>query len=126
MIDFSPLNKHAPRQTHHTRSPYQIAASVPGNKIKSVLDNWHGYHSVPLDPSDRPLTTFLTPYGRYRYKTAPQGYLACQGPFDDIRNRYVELLPSVFREYSSLHFSRMPAAAAAMAEVAMVAPKCGE
>ena len=76
VIDFSPLNKHAPRQTHHTRSPYQIAASVPGNKIKSVLDNWHGYHSVPLDPSDRSLTTFLTPYGRYRYKTTPQGLIS--------------------------------------------------
>ena len=76
VIDYSQLNKHAPRQTHHTKSPYQIAASIPGGKVKTVLDNWHGYHSVPIDPADRPLTTFLTPYGRYRYKTTPQGLIS--------------------------------------------------
>ena len=76
VIDYSQLNKHAPRQTHHTKSPYQIAVSIPGEKVKTVLDNWHGYHSVPIMPEDRPLTTFLTPYGRYRYKTTPQGLIS--------------------------------------------------
>ena len=42
VIDFSPINKHAPRQLHHTRSPYTIATSVPSNVVKTVLDNWHG------------------------------------------------------------------------------------
>ena len=41
-----------------------------------MLDNWHGYHSVPIHPSDRPLTTFLTPLGRYQYRTTPQGLLS--------------------------------------------------
>ena len=76
VIDYTQINKHAPRQTHHTKSPYQIAASIPGNKVKSVLDNWHGYHSVPIDPQDRHLTTFLTPYGRYQYRTTPQGLIS--------------------------------------------------
>ena len=76
VIDFTPINKHAPRQLHHTRSPYAIAAAVPPNKVKTVLDNWHGYHSVPIHPDDRDLTTFITPYGRYRYKTAPQGFIS--------------------------------------------------
>ena len=76
VIDFTPINKHAPRQLHHTRSPYLIASAVPPNKVKSVLDNWHGYHSVPIHPEDRHLTTFITPHGRYRYKTAPQGFIS--------------------------------------------------
>ena len=76
VIDYTQLNKHAPRQTHHTRSPFHIAVTVPGNTFKSVLDNWHGYHSVPIDPTDRALTTFITPFGRYRYKTTPQGLLS--------------------------------------------------
>ena len=46
VIDFTPVNKHAPRQLHHTWSPYLIATSVPPNQVKTVLDNWHGYHSV--------------------------------------------------------------------------------
>ena len=64
VIDFSPINKHAPRQLHHTRSPYNIATSVPANTVKTVLDNWNGYHSVSIHPDDRSLTTFITPYGR--------------------------------------------------------------
>ena len=70
VIDFTPVNKHAPRQLHHTKSPYVIATSVPRNQVKTVLDNWHGYHSVPIHPDDTHLTTFITPYGRYKYKTA--------------------------------------------------------
>ena len=76
VIDYGQLNKHCPRQTHHTKSPWTIASSIPGGKVKSVLDNWHGYHSVPIHPADRPLTTFLTPLGRYQYRTTPQGLLS--------------------------------------------------
>ena len=38
------------------------------------MDAWNGFHSVQIREEDRYLTTFLTPWGRYRYKTAPQGY----------------------------------------------------
>ena len=75
-VDFQPLNDHCPRQTHHTMSPWQIASSVPSDTVKTVLDCWHGYHSVPIHPADRHLTTFITPYGRYRYRTSPQGLLS--------------------------------------------------
>lgn len=29
-----------------------------------------------MEEADRHYTTFITPWGRYRYKTAPQGYIA--------------------------------------------------
>ena len=76
VVDFQPVNAHCPRQTHHTRSRWHIASSVPHNTARTVLDAWHGYHSVPVHPADRHLTTFITPYGRYRYRTAPQGFLS--------------------------------------------------
>ena len=75
-VDFQALNAHAVRETHHTPSPFLQARSVPNNTIKTVLDAWNGYHSVPIREEDRHLTTFITPWGRYRYKTTPQGYLA--------------------------------------------------
>ena len=78
VVDFQPVNAHCPRQTHHTKSPWQIASSIPPGTCKTVLDAWNGYHSVPIHPADRHLTTFITPHGRYRYKTAPQGLL-CAG-----------------------------------------------
>jgi hypothetical protein len=75
-IDFQALNIHVTRETHHTRSQFHQARAVPSNKKKTVFDCWNGYHSVALEENDRHLTTFITPFGRYRYKTAPQGYVA--------------------------------------------------
>ena len=75
-VDFQALNLHATRETHHTQSPFHQVRSIPSGKKKCVFDCWNGYHSVPLHANDRHLTTFITPWGRYRYKTAPQGYIA--------------------------------------------------
>ena len=75
-IDFQALNLHATRETHHTQSPFHQARAVPGNTKKTIFDAWNGYHSVALAKEDRHFTTFLTPWGRYRYCSAPQGYVA--------------------------------------------------
>ncbi|CAB3996762.1 Hypothetical predicted protein [Paramuricea clavata] len=74
-VDFQALNLHATRETHHTQSPFHQVHSIPSGKKKCVFDCWNGYHSVPLHEDDRHLTTFITPWGPYRYKTAPQGYI---------------------------------------------------
>jgi hypothetical protein len=73
VVDYQPLNAHATREMHHTKSPYHQACSVPKMMKKSVFDAWNGYHSVPLHPDDTHFTTFITPWGRYRYLTAPRG-----------------------------------------------------
>ena len=75
-VDLQDLNVHATRETHHTQSPFQQARAVPRGTKKTVCDAWNGYHAVPLHPDDRHLTTFITPWGRYRYRVAPQGYVA--------------------------------------------------
>jgi len=78
-IDFQPLNSHATRETYHTQSPFHQARSVPHGKKKTVFDAGNSYHSVPLHPDDRHYATFITPWGRYRYSTAPQGYTLLWG-----------------------------------------------
>ena len=75
-IDFQALNLHATRETHHTQSPFHQARAVPCNTKKTIFDAWNGYHSVALAKEDRHFTTFITPWGRYRYCSAPQGYAA--------------------------------------------------
>ena len=75
-IDFQALNKFALRETHHTQSPFHKARSVPANMFKTVFDAFEGYHCVGLHEDDRHYTTFITPCGLYRYKVAPQGYIA--------------------------------------------------
>lgn len=58
------------------QSPFHQARQVPSGKHKTVFDAWNSYHSVPLHEDDRHKTTFITPWGRYRYLSAPQGYMA--------------------------------------------------
>ena len=65
-VDLSPLNKHCKRETFSSESPFQLARHVPKGTWKS----------------DRPLTTFITPYGRYRYICAPQGYVSSGDGFN--------------------------------------------
>ena len=91
-IDFQSLNAHATRETHHTQSPFHQARSVPNGKKKTVFDAWNGYHSVPIRKEDRHLTTFITPWGRYRYCSAPQGYTASG---DGYSRRYDEIVATV-------------------------------
>ena len=75
-VNLQALNDHAVRETHHTESPIHLARAVPPNTYKSVFDCFNGYHSILVHPNDRHLTTFITPKGRFRYKVAPQGYIA--------------------------------------------------
>ena len=75
-VDLQPQNKHSVRQTHHVQSPFHLADRVPQGTKKTVTDAWNGYHSVPIKEEDRHFTTFITPWGRYRYRVAPQGFIA--------------------------------------------------
>ncbi|XP_052760759.1 uncharacterized protein LOC128203366 [Mya arenaria] len=75
-VDLQPQNRHSVRQTHHVPSPFHLADRVPQGMKKTVTDAWNGYHSVPIREEDRHFTTFITPWGRYRYKVAPQGFMA--------------------------------------------------
>ena len=87
-VDFKAVNASAPRQTHAVSPPFIQAASVPPDTWKTTLNAWNGYHSIPLAPEDRHITTFLTPWGRYRYRVLPQGFLAAN---DGYCERYDEI-----------------------------------
>ena len=91
-VDFQPLNKFATRETHHTQSPFLQARAVPHGMKKTVFDVWNGYHSVPIREEDCHLTTFITPWGRFRYKTAPQGYITSG---DGYTRRYDEIVAHI-------------------------------
>ena len=89
-IDYKNLNQHAPRQTHHTASTWQLVSTIPEDVYKSTFDCWHGYHSLAIAEEDRHLTTFVTPYGTYRYKTCPQGILSAGDAYTDRMDRLFE------------------------------------
>ena len=72
---------------HH--NAFQAARLVPQDTYKTVTDAWNGYHSVPLREADRHLTTFITPWGRYRYCRNPQGFV---GAGDGYNRRFDAVL----------------------------------
>ena len=94
-VDLSPFNSHCLRETHHVKSPFLQAKSIPHETWKSVTDAWNGFHSVLLLQVDRHYTTFITPRGRYRYKVAPQGFLAS---VDGYSRRFDEIIADVERK----------------------------
>ena len=91
-VDLQHLNAASVRQTHHTPAPFHQASAVPHHTKKTVCDAWNGYHSIPIREEDRDFTTFITPWGRYRYRTAPQGYLAAG---DAYTRRYDESIADI-------------------------------
>ena len=60
-----------------------------------MIDAWNGFNSVLIAPEDRHYTTFITPWGRYRYKVAPQGFLASG---DGYSRRYDKIIADVERK----------------------------
>ena len=91
-VDLKTLNDICVRQTHPTEPPLKQAMDVPHGVQKSICDAWNGYHSVTIREEDRHQTTFLSPEGRYRYQSAPQGFLACG---DGYTHRYDEITRKV-------------------------------
>ena len=91
-VDFQALNKYATRETHHTPSPFHLARSIPHHKKKTIFDAWNGYHGVVLAEEDKDYTIFITPWGRYRYKVAPQGYISSG---DAYTRRYDNIIAGV-------------------------------
>ena len=72
-VDYRPLNKWVKRDAFATESPFHIVKRIPGQSWKTVTDSFNGYHSVPLHPNSRHLTTFITMDGKFQYTRCPQG-----------------------------------------------------
>jgi hypothetical protein len=74
VVDYTGLNQIVKRPEHPFPTPQDLATSIPpDSKYFVVLDAVKGYWQIPLDEPSRELTTFLTPFGRYRYCRAPMG-----------------------------------------------------
>ena len=94
-VDLQGLNKQCKRETHHTESPFNLACQVPPGTKKTVLDASEGYHAIALDEESQPLTTFITPWGRYMYLRMPQGFVASG---DVYTRRYDDIIKDIPRK----------------------------
>jgi hypothetical protein len=73
-IDHTRLNKFVQRPTHPTRTPYDAVAEIDSEiRFFTSFDAVNGYYQIPLHPSSQHLTTFMTPWGRYKFLRASMG-----------------------------------------------------
>ena len=72
-IDPKDLNRAIKRRHYPLPTVEEIANSLSKAKVFSVLDAKSGFWQVPLDDSSSRLTTFNTPFGRYRWFRMPFG-----------------------------------------------------
>ena len=72
-LDPKDLNMAIQREHYPLPTIEEIATRLHGAKVFTVLDAWNGFWHVPLDDASSFLTTFSTPFGRYRWRRMPFG-----------------------------------------------------
>jgi len=72
-IDPKDLNKGLKRAKYSMPTLEEVLPKLANAKVFSVLDAKDGFYHVKLDEESSFLTTFNTPFGRYRWLRMPQG-----------------------------------------------------
>ena len=73
-VDLTQLNKQIQRPVYPTKTPHEATSNIkPNSKYFTAVDAKHGYWQIPLEEKSQHLTTFLTPWGRYKFLRAPMG-----------------------------------------------------
>ena len=94
-LDPCDLNTAIKREYHVTPTLEDIIPKMSGAKYFSTVDAKCGYFNVRLDEQSSSLTTFNSPYGRYRFKRMPFGLKMSQDIFRTRIDQLVEGLTGV-------------------------------
>jgi transposase InsO family protein len=80
-LDPKDLNEAILREHHTTSTLQEILPKLTGAKLFSIVDVKCGYWNVELDEESSFLTTFNSPFGRYRFRRMPFGLKMSQDIF---------------------------------------------
>ena len=80
-LDPKHLNKVIHRPHYHLQTLSDILPELSGARYFTKLDARSGYWTIKLDNDSSYLTTFNTPYGRYRFLRLPFGLKSAQVEF---------------------------------------------
>ncbi|UYV69297.1 K02A2.6-like [Cordylochernes scorpioides] len=72
-VDLSRLNEHVQREVHPMPVVEHMLGQLGEARFFSKLDANSGFNQIPLSPDCQHLTTFITPFGRYKYCRMPFG-----------------------------------------------------
>ena len=94
-VDLTQLNKSIKREWHPLPTTEYNLALLAGGKIFSKLDANSGFWQVPLDDESSSLTTFITPFGRFRFLRLPFGISSAPEHFQRRMSQALEGLSGV-------------------------------
>ena len=94
-LDPKDLNRAIRRENYQLPTIEDIATRLHGAKVFTVLDVRHGFWHVRLDDRSSYLTTFHTPFGRYRYKRMPFGISSAPEVFQKKMHELIEGLQGI-------------------------------
>ena len=93
-VDLRKLNTFVKRPTHPVRTPRDCVASVPPSaKYFATFDAKMGYFQVPLDEPSQLLTTFCTPWGRFKHLRATMGLTSAGDEYNSCTDAALANLP---------------------------------
>lgn len=94
-LDPKDLNQAIQREHYPLPTIEDIATRLHGAKVFTVLDVRNGFWHVPLDEDSSFLTTFNTPFGRYRWTRMPFGISSAPEVFQRRMHEVIEGLKGV-------------------------------
>ena len=98
VTDFTGLNKYVLRPVHPFPSSQEIVSGLdPRSRYFCKMDAVQGYHQIPLDDESSLLTTFILPWGRFRYRCAGMGLSASSDEWCRRSDKAIEGIPGVWK-----------------------------
>ena len=94
-VDLKPLNQNVLREVHPIPKVDETLAQLSGATLFSKLDANSGFWQIPLAPESRPLTAFVTPFGRYCCNKLPFSVSSAPELFQRRMNQILEGLEGV-------------------------------
>ena len=94
-VDLTKLNESVQRERHPLPAVDQVLAQLSGAKVMSKLDANAGFWQIPLSEESSRLTTFITPFGRYRFHRLPFGISSAPEHFQRRMSEMLAGIPNV-------------------------------
>ena len=94
-LDPKDLNKAVRREHYQLPTIEDVATRLHGAKVFTILDVRTGFWHICLDEESSKLTTFNTPFGRYRWKRMPFGLSCAPEVFQRKMHELIEGLAGV-------------------------------
>ena len=93
--DFVHLNKDILRERFELPTVDDTLSKLSNATVFSKLDANSGFYQIKLDPKSSELTTFITPFGRYKYKRLPMGISSAPEVYMREMHQILEGMPGV-------------------------------